>query len=254
MILLLCTIAAFIWLAIDHVRTDLNARPVDVEAPPGVNRTIWKYNMLFVVGTTWFLKPVFTAGFNTENRVRAVAFGLLTSFMQLLVMTVFIWGSIRIPLHFLNSIMLRIGASTLLVAVGWPIFVPLLGIITMPISMILSIPLDLLFPRKATPPPTTQEIEDAALRRAEVAKLHDEKPAEFICRFCGVRSLNWKIEAVARDVETSATLGFSHGLEDRLITDLCCDKLREQFRKRFHEVTSQNIKRMFGGSGEGELP
>ena len=135
---------AFVMSGISQVTKDIGQRPID---RPG-----WAHNPslsgALIVAITWFTRPILDGYYSTGQKGRAAAFGILGVLIQLSVLTAFFVAAITLSVSWFDSIWLQIAIVAALVIFGAPIILPLASIAIMPITLILSFPLDLLFPLK----------------------------------------------------------------------------------------------------------
>jgi len=100
------------------------------------------------VAVTWAARPVMDSYYSTGQKARAVAFGILGVLIQLSVLTAFFVAAISLSVSWFNNGWLRSVVVAALVIFGAPIILPIASIVMMPITLVLSFPLNLLFPLK----------------------------------------------------------------------------------------------------------
>lgn len=135
---------AFVMSGISQVMKDIGQRPID---RPG-----WAHKPslsgALIVAVTWFTRPILDGYYSTGQKARAVAFGVLGVLIQLSVLTAFFVAAILLSSSWFDSTWLQIVIVAALVIFGAPIILPLASIVIMPVTLILSLPLDFLFPLK----------------------------------------------------------------------------------------------------------
>lgn len=141
---------AFLFSGLAQVVTDLRRRGVD---KPG-----WAIRpsipLAFMVGITWFLRPILDGYALTRQKARATAFGILGALIQITVLTSCFFGAILLANIWFDSNLIRIIFVATIFIIGAPFILPIASILIIPLTLLLSLPLDLFFPlRKLQPLP-----------------------------------------------------------------------------------------------------
>tara|TARA_R110002049_G_scaffold296531_1_gene484694 strand:+ start:412 stop:2232 length:1821 start_codon:yes stop_codon:yes gene_type:complete len=135
---------AFVVSGIAQVMKDLGQMPLH---KPG-----WAQRPSFLgavlVALTWFTRPVIDGFYSTGQKPRALAFGVLGIVIQLSVLTAFFAGAISLSVNWFDATWIQVVFVAALVIFGAPIVLPLASIVIIPFTLILSLPLELLFPLK----------------------------------------------------------------------------------------------------------
>ena len=165
------------------------------------------------VAATWIKRPIINNISSDIPVARAVAFGLLGIILQMGVLTGFVWFSITVSLQIFDNVVLQVFAATTLVVVSAPFVLPLIGFLTIPITLIVAWPLDLLFPRKETVNAReikwcpnckhrrkSKQYEDVinGLWRSKSVPRSDRLPCNIILETAGVWERYFKVEPDAR--------------------------------------------------------
>jgi hypothetical protein len=102
-----------------------------------------------LVAVTWVIRPFRENIVQARGQVaRGIAFGLSGVFVQMGLLTGFIWCCISVSVYFLGNIILQVIVAGLLILVGALIVMPIVTLLTLPVLGIVAMPLDLFFPRK----------------------------------------------------------------------------------------------------------
>jgi len=134
---------AYLLAGISQVTEDLGATPVD--------RPFWAIrptlSKALFVGATWIARPFQKAG-HSNQIAREIAFGLFSVTLHLAVLTGFIWCCITASAYLFDNVALQVVAIVVLLIVGTRFLMPWLNLLLMPLTWIVALPLDLLFPLK----------------------------------------------------------------------------------------------------------
>lgn len=105
---------------------------------------------ILIVGASWFTRPFLENIHRSGQVARGIAFGLLGVSLQMVVLTFLIWGCIFVANYFFDSTLLRVATTAILTIIGVFIVLPLINVLLIPLTLLISWPLDLLFPLKET--------------------------------------------------------------------------------------------------------
>lgn len=106
-----------------------------------------------LVALTWVIHPFIDTYYDTGQRGRAAVFGLLGVLVQMSVLTAFVWGCLIGAHAISDSTFWVVVLSAAFMLVGTLIVLPLANLVVMFLILLLSWPLDLLFPLTQRPPP-----------------------------------------------------------------------------------------------------
>lgn len=142
--IIISLILAYLFSAFTQVMKDLGGRPIDKPAW-AIQPTL---GIAIMIGLTWFFRPFTHVIYPNGQRARAIVFGMLEVLIQLAVLTAIFWAAISISTHYFDSIILQVVTVAAIFIVGAPIILLITTIVMTPIILIISLPLDLLFPLK----------------------------------------------------------------------------------------------------------
>lgn len=121
----------------------------DLQASP-INAPIWtlkpSFKMLALVVLTWFFYPIMSSFSKDPLRNRQIAFGLFGTITQLAFVSLLVWISFRLAGQVTDSFIIHLIISMVLLGILLLFVAPLLTIPMMFVTLILSWPLNLLFP------------------------------------------------------------------------------------------------------------
>jgi hypothetical protein len=105
------------------------------------------FGKMLLVGTTWFTRP-FVEAVHSEQVARGIAFACLKVILPFVMMVTLVWVCIIVSEHWFGNLALQILTVAVLLTVGGRFVVPWLSLLTMPLSLIIALPIDWLFPLK----------------------------------------------------------------------------------------------------------
>jgi len=144
-------VLAFVISGVSQVAKDLGGSPPD--------RPFWALRptsgKMLLVGLTWFVRPSLDIFHCCGQLARSVAFGLLGATVRLTTLAGFVFGCISIAQHFFDGTIAVVVTSALLMIVGSFIVLPIVSFVVFSVTILLSIPLDLLFPLRHSSSPET---------------------------------------------------------------------------------------------------
>ena len=144
--LILSIFLAYLLGGIFHVSEDLRGDSID--------RPYWAWNptlgKALLVGAIWFIRPILESIRRTGQAARGFVFGLLDVSIRLIIITLFIWGCLTVAAYLFDSILLRVVTIAVLMLIGSAIILPLIRILMILPTIIIALPLDILFPLKET--------------------------------------------------------------------------------------------------------
>jgi hypothetical protein len=142
---------AYLLAGLSQVTEDLAADPI--------SKPMWAlrptFGMMLLVGMTWFTRP-FVGAVHSPQVARNVAFAGLKVIVPFVMTAAFVWVCITTSEHWFDNVALRILAIAVLLLVGARFVLPWLSLLTLPLTWIIALPIDLLFPLKKSD--KTQEI------------------------------------------------------------------------------------------------
>ncbi len=107
------------------------------------------FGMGIFVGATWFSRP-FLKAIRSNQLARGVAFAILDVTLRLVVVTGLIWYCITASAYLFDSVALQSVAVVVFLIVGTRVVMPWLNLLLTPLTLIVALPLDFLFPLKDT--------------------------------------------------------------------------------------------------------
>lgn len=134
---------AYLLSGLAQVTEDLAADLID--RPMWACRPTFSKAMLF--GATWIVRP-FSNARRSNQLTRAVAFAFLSVTLRLVVLTGFIWCCITASAYLFDNLALQSVAVVVLLIIGTRVVMPWLNLLLMPLTLIVALPLDFLFPPK----------------------------------------------------------------------------------------------------------
>jgi len=144
-------VLAFVISGVSQVAKDLGGRPLDRPFWT-LQPTFWK---MLLVGLTWFVRPILDISNSGAPLARSVAYGLLGATVQLTTLTAFVFGCISMAQHFFDGTFAVVVTSALLMIVGSFIVLPIVSFVILLATVLLSIPINLLFPLRHSSSPET---------------------------------------------------------------------------------------------------
>ena len=136
-------VLAYVMLGVSQVTEDLAAHRIDT--PMWAVRPT--FGKMLLVGALWFRRPFIEAKFS-QQVARNTAFAFLKVILPLVMLTAFVWVCIIASERWFDSLALRIVTVAVLLVVGGNFVVPWLSLLVMPLTLIIALPIDLLFPLK----------------------------------------------------------------------------------------------------------
>ena len=142
--IVIALVLAYLMSGISLVITDLGAPPLD---RPGwaLNPTL---GSIIINALIWFIRPFTDQYFMFGQLSRAIAFGLLNLLAEFAGLFFVFWWLLNFLPAAIGSTVLVIVAIAVIFIVGLFILPPLITLVVLPITGILSIPLNLIFPIK----------------------------------------------------------------------------------------------------------
>jgi hypothetical protein len=144
MIWLISIALAFGLSGVAHVTKDLGGRVID--------RPMWAIDPTFgkavFAAATWWA-PFFID--KPEPRGRVIALGVWAIASQLAVLTLFVWTCMSLAGWFFDHPVAQFLGSAVLIVVSMPIVLPLLSVVMIPLTLLIGLPLDWLFPSTSSP-------------------------------------------------------------------------------------------------------
>jgi hypothetical protein len=144
-------VLAYLLAGLSQATEDLAADPIS--RPMSASRPT--FGMMLLVGMTWFTRP-FVEAVHSRQVARNVAFAGLKVIVPFAMTVAFVWVCITTSEYWFNNVALRVLAIAVLLLVGARFVLPWLSLLTLPLTWILALPIDLLFPLKKSD--KTQEI------------------------------------------------------------------------------------------------
>ena len=142
--LITSAVIAYILSGISQVTKDLGSRAID--------RPFWAMRLTpgktILIALTWVTRPFIENFYSSGQVARAIAFGLLSVIVQMVVLTAFIWGCIAASALLFDSTIFQVITTAILIVVGALFVLPLANLVMMPLTLLVAWPLDLLFPAK----------------------------------------------------------------------------------------------------------
>ena len=139
-----CALLAYVLCGISRVIKDLSIN--------GPSRPLWALQPTLVRGVLvvigWPVRPIVETYASTRQIARSIAFGLLSIFTQMLVLTGYIWLSHEIAKLVFQNFIFEILLTLVIAIIGAFIALPIGTAVLTPIIFLVSIPLNLLFPLK----------------------------------------------------------------------------------------------------------
>jgi hypothetical protein len=144
-------VLAYLLAGLSQVTEDLASDPI--------SKPVWAlrptFGTMLLVGMTWFTRPVVEA-MHSEQVARNVAFAGLKVIAPFVMTVALVWVCITASEHLFDNVPLRVLAVAVLLLVGARFVLPWLSLLALPLTWIVALPIDLLFPSKKSD--RTQEI------------------------------------------------------------------------------------------------
>ncbi len=141
MILITSIIIAFILSGIACVANDFNTSTI--------HRPLWARSPTVLKGLIiaffWFLRPISDMRLKLGLNKKAIAFGLLAVFGQMVVMTTMTFSCIKLSFFIFENFYFQLGSTVVCIVVGYFFIVPLLNLLITPLLVLISWPLNLFF-------------------------------------------------------------------------------------------------------------
>jgi hypothetical protein len=134
---------AYLLAGVSQVMEDLRATAFD--KPHWARRPTFSKAMLF--GATWIVRPFLNAR-RSNQLVRAVAFAFLSVALRFVVLTGLVWCCIIASAYLFDNVALQAVAVVVLLIIGTRVVMPWLNLLLTPLTLIVALPLDFLFPLK----------------------------------------------------------------------------------------------------------
>jgi hypothetical protein len=135
-------VIAYLWSGVSEVMkllgSDIMNKPMWARQP-----TIW---MIILVTSTWPFFQFINKAYPYSSR--AVAFASFSIIWQMGVATCFVWCCIIFSGYIFDSTVLRVITTSILFVVGALFVLPLFNFLMIPLTLLISWPLDLLFPQE----------------------------------------------------------------------------------------------------------
>jgi hypothetical protein len=144
MIIALSLALSYVLMGFGFVTDAMNADPL--------KKPFWAFEptigKMILYGTTWPASPIWNAHFGApDNSTRAAAFAMLDVVLRFATLFLPTWCFIQLAIYWTNNFYLQIGLVVGFLAL-LRFIMPVISILLVPIALILSLPLDLLFPIK----------------------------------------------------------------------------------------------------------
>jgi hypothetical protein len=151
-------ILAYLMAGVSQVTEDLAADPV--------RRPFWTLRpmvgQIIYAGATWVVRPFNEAAYSTLV-ANPVPFAFVRTALRLAIIAGFVWCCISVSVYLFHNMALQITAVTALLIIGTRFVLPWLGRLSVPLALIITLPIDLLFP--LTTDATKTNIDTPAPRR-----------------------------------------------------------------------------------------
>lgn len=138
-------VLAYVMLGVSQVTEDLSTDPI--------SKSMWAlrptFGKMVLVAATWFTRP-FIEAMHTEQVARGVAFAVLKVIVPFAMLVAFTWICIIASEYWFDNLALRILTVAVLLIVGGRFVLPWVNLLMMPLSLIIALPIDWLFPLKKT--------------------------------------------------------------------------------------------------------
>lgn len=135
-------LVAYLFSGISSVLKDLSASRVD--------RPMWARNpnlrKIFLFTLIWPLGPIFESQHYTGQTGRPIAFGTLRVVLQVTVLTALIYGSHELASYIFQNLFFQLITTAAIAFICLFFLSPIIGLLMIPITLLISWPLDLLFP------------------------------------------------------------------------------------------------------------
>src|SRR5215813_9024487 len=135
-------VLAYTLLGVSQVTEDLAADPI--------GKPLWAlrptFGKMLLIGATWFTRPFAEAAYSPQV-ARGIAFAIPKVILPFAMMVAFAWVCIITAQYWFDNLALRIlTAAVLLIVGGRFVVVPWVSLLIMPLSLLVVLPLDWLFP------------------------------------------------------------------------------------------------------------
>jgi len=144
-------VLAYLLAGISQITEDLAADPL--------SKPMWAlrptFGMMLFVGMTWFTRP-FVEALHEQQVARSVTFAALKLLLPFAMTVALVWVCIAASEYWFENLALRILAVAVLLLLGARFVAPWLSLLMLPLTWIIALPIDLLFPLKKSG--RTQEI------------------------------------------------------------------------------------------------
>jgi hypothetical protein len=136
-------VLAYVLAGVSQVTDDLAADPL--------SKPMWAlrptFGKMLFIGATWFTRPFAEAVYSPQV-AREIAFAIPRVILSFSVMIAFVWVCIIAAEHWFDNLALRILSVTVLLFVGGRFVMPWIGLLMMPVTFLIALPVDWLFPLK----------------------------------------------------------------------------------------------------------
>lgn len=137
-------------LALAYVLSGISQVTADLTADP-ISKPMWAmrptFGKMMFVGAAWFARP-FIEATHSQQVARGIAFAIPKVVLPFATLLVFVWLCIIAAEYWFENLALRTVAVAVLLIVGGRFVMPLVNLLTVPLSILIALPLDWLFPLK----------------------------------------------------------------------------------------------------------
>ena len=138
---MICFTLAYLLAGVSQVTEDFAADPA--------HRWSWTLrptvDQMIYAGATWVVRPFNEATYSTlvPNRI---AFAFVQAVLPLAMAAGYVWCCITVSVYLFDNMGLQMAAVTALLIIGTRFVLPWLGCLSLPLALIITLPIDLLFP------------------------------------------------------------------------------------------------------------
>jgi hypothetical protein len=134
---------AYVLLGVSQVTEDLVADPL--------GKPMWAmrptFGKMLPVGLTWFTRP-FVEAAHSQQVARGIAFAILKVILSFATLTAYTWVCIVAAEYWFDNFAFRILTIAVLLLVGGRFVIPWVSLLIMPLTVIIALPIEWLFPLK----------------------------------------------------------------------------------------------------------